>query len=66
MNLQLTDDTNHSIIFCVWGQKELDLSGFNSNSPQVIAVRNAKASDFGTHSLNSNDESEITINPDIE
>jgi len=64
--LQLADDTNLSIIFCVWGQKELNLSGFNSDSPLVIAVKNAKASDFGTHSLNSNDESEIRINPDIE
>ena len=63
LNLLLTDDTSATIVFCVWGSKDLELPETSKLNPIVISVRNAKASEFGKHSVNSNDESEFIINP---
>ena len=62
----LMDDSNLSIIFCIWGKEDIYIPQPNSVDPVVIMIKNAKCSDFGKHSLNSNDESEITINPKLD
>lgn len=61
INIQIVDESGLSIILCIWGRDDLEIP--QCKDPIVIAIKNVKYSDFGKHSLNSNDESEILFNP---
>ena len=63
-NILLIDESNLSICVCFWGEKvvnSLDFSGF-----PVVAIKNAKVSDFASKSLNSNEDSIVYLNCDFE
>lgn len=62
-NLIVVDDSGHSALLCIWGREDLEFQNVSLEDPTVIYIRNAKVSNFGNFSMNSNDESVIEINP---
>ena len=62
-NLLICDQSNISCCICFWGETAHTFS--YSNHP-VIAVKNAKVSDFAHKSLNANEESHVFFEPNIE
>lgn len=59
----MADDTNSCALLCIWGREDIEFQEHDPMKPIVLYVRNAKISNFGNFSMNSNDESIITINP---
>eukprot|EP00347_Sterkiella_histriomuscorum_P020732 403336688 len=62
-NLIVADDTGSCVLLCIWGREDIHFQDIDPRNPSVLYVRNAKISDFGRFSLNSNDESIIEVNP---
>ena len=62
-NILLIDESNLSICVCFWGEKVVCTYDF-ANYP-VVALRNAKVSDFAQKSLNSNEDSLVLLNSDM-
>ncbi|TNV82613.1 hypothetical protein FGO68_gene9605 [Halteria grandinella] len=60
-NILVLDSSNLTICVCFWGQNHTE---FDFNNYPVVAIKNAKVSDFAQKSLNANDESVVGFNPD--
>eukprot|EP00347_Sterkiella_histriomuscorum_P004404 403360589 len=58
----LADESNQTIALCIWGDlaNQFDLS---IDEHPVIAVKRANLSEFGGRSLNSNEDSQVIVNP---
>jgi len=62
-NTLLCDDNNISICVCFWGDLATTI---NYDNHPVVAIKNAKVSDYGQKSLNSNEDSIVLLEPMIE
>ena len=60
----MIDESNCSICVCFWGEKIVTSIDFSGNP--VVAIKNAKVSDFAQKSLNSNEDSLVFLNSDFE
>ena len=58
----LADESGQAITICIWGDfaNKFDLG---SDEHPVVAIKRATVSEFNGKSLNSNDDSQIVVNP---
>jgi len=61
-NIQVADESGLAITVCLWGDaaNKFDLG---SDEHPIIAFKQATVSDFGGKSLNSNEDTQIILNP---
>jgi len=61
-NIMVVDEGGLSINLCIWGEyaNKFDLG---SDEHPVLAIKRANVSDYGGKSLNSNEDSQMVINP---
>jgi hypothetical protein len=60
----MIDESNLSICVCFWGEKIVNQ--FDFSGQPVLAIKNAKVSDFAQKSLNSNEDSCVFLNCEFE
>ena len=60
----MIDESNLSICVCFWGEKIVNQ--FDFSGQPVVAIKNAKVSDFAQKSLNSNEDSSVFLNCEFE
>ena len=61
-NVMLADESGEAISICIWGDfaHKFDLG---MDEHPVVAIKRATVSEFNGKSLNSNDDSQIVVNP---
>ncbi len=55
------DETENSILCCIWGWEELVLPLITPQSPVILSFKNAKLSNYCGFSLNINEDSQIIM-----
>jgi hypothetical protein len=61
-NIMLADEGNQTIALCIWGDfaNKFDIG---PDDHPVLAVKRSTVSEYGGKSLNSNEDSQLTLNP---
>jgi hypothetical protein len=61
-NILVVDEGGQAITLCIWGEyaNKFDLG---SDEHPVLSIKRATVSEYGGKSLNSNEDSQMVINP---